>query len=129
MIVAGIGCQKGATGQQIAAAIRRSLSQYAAAEPDLGLILTGVIKGQEAGLREAASQFGVPFMIVDDGRLKSASDKCLTTSQASIDATGLPSLSEAAAIIGAGPGGRLLGPRIVVDGVTCALAATGGPIR
>ena len=39
--------------------------------------------------------------------------------------TGVPSVSEAAALAAAGPGARLLGPRVAVGPATCALAVTG----
>lgn len=126
MIVAGLGCQKGVPAERIVAAIQRALSHHGATQAELGLLLTGVIKSEEPGIREAAAQLGLPLMIVDDARLQSAAGRCLTTSQASMDATGLPSLSEAAAIVGAASGGRLLGPRIVLDVATCALAETAG---
>ncbi|MGC4023883.1 MAG: cobalamin biosynthesis protein [Mesorhizobium sp.] len=59
--------------------------------------------------------------LVNDA-LRSVSARCLTHSQKSIDVTGAASLSEAAALAVAGDSARLLGPRFVQDGVTCALA-------
>jgi cobalt-precorrin 5A hydrolase len=38
---------------------------------------------------------------------------------------GVPSVSEAAALAAAGPGARLIAPRVAVGPATCALAATG----
>jgi cobalt-precorrin 5A hydrolase len=49
----------------------------------------------------------------------------LTHSELSQALAGVPSVSEAAALAAAGEGARLLGPRIVVGPVTCALAASG----
>ena len=39
--------------------------------------------------------------------------------------TGVPSVSEAAALAAAGPTARLIAPRIAVGPATCALAAVG----
>jgi cobalt-precorrin 5A hydrolase len=49
----------------------------------------------------------------------------LTHSARSQVIAGTPSVSEAAALAAAGEGSRLLGPRIVVGPVTCALATSG----
>jgi len=124
MIVAGIGCRKDATADQIVAAVRAALGQHGLAIIDLGLLVTGEIKRHEAGIAEAAKRFGVPLLILDEGRLRAAVPLCLTASAASQAIAGVPSLSEAAAIAGAGTGGRLLGPRLASEGVTCALGAT-----
>ena len=49
----------------------------------------------------------------------------LTHSELSQALAGVPSVSEVAALIAASAGARLLGPRIVIGPVTCALAASG----
>lgn len=49
-----------------------------------------------------------------------------TCSRISQAVAGTPSVSETAAFAAAGPGGRLLGPRIVVGRVTCAIAVREG---
>ena len=51
-----------------------------------------------------------------------ASARLLTTSAPAERRFGLPSIAEAAALAGAGEGGRLIGPRRVGRGVTCAAA-------
>jgi cobalamin biosynthesis protein CbiG len=48
--------------------------------------------------------------------------KPLTRSALSLSLAGAPSVSESAALAAAGPGARLLGPRIATGRVTCALA-------
>ena len=102
MIVAGVGAQKGVAPDSMVTAIQHALSRHGVTQHDLGLILTSMAKGGEPAIREAASQLSVPLMVVDDRRLQAAAPKCLTVSSHSIAATGLPSLSEAAAIVGAG---------------------------
>jgi hypothetical protein len=47
-----------------------------------------------------------------------------TISPASCRRFNLPSVAEAAALAGAGPGSVLLVPRIVHDGATCAIAVS-----
>jgi cobalt-precorrin 5A hydrolase len=55
----------------------------------------------------------------------SAAANTLTHSARSQAVAGIPSVSEAAALAAVGEGARLLGPRIVVGPVTCALATSG----
>jgi cobalt-precorrin 5A hydrolase len=124
MIVAGIGCRKGAAAEQIIAAVQEALDCYGMDTSALGLLATGEVKRDEPGLTQAAAMLNVPLLILDAGRLKGAAPRCLTSSAASLEASGVPSLSEAAAIVAAGPNGRLLGPRLALDTVTCALGAT-----
>lgn len=125
MIVAGIGCRKGATAESIVALVQAAFAEHGTSLSELGLIATGEIKRDEPGISQAARTLNIPLIVLDEGRLQNAAPQCLTTSAASLEAAGVPSLSEAAAIVGAGNGGRLLGPRIASDGVTCALAGTG----
>lgn len=124
MIVAGIGCKSGVEAEAVVEAIDAALAAFSLQRADLGLLATGDIKRDEPGLASAAGLLNLPLLVLDQARLNTAAPKCLTSSQASLDAAGLPSLSEAAAIVAAGPDGRLLGPRIALDGVTCALGIT-----
>ncbi|HTI02212.1 MAG TPA: cobalamin biosynthesis protein, partial [Acidisoma sp.] len=54
--------------------------------------------------------------------LRGEQGRCLTRSARAQREVGLASVAEAAALAGAGPGGRLVLARIAADGVTCALA-------
>ncbi len=124
MIVAGVGCRKGTDAAQIADAVQAALTGHGLAASALGLLATGEVKRSEPGMAQAATLLGVPLLVIDDQRLRSAAARCLTASQVSIEASGVPSLSEASAIVAAGAEGRLLGPRIVHADVTCALGVT-----
>ncbi|MGC4027238.1 MAG: cobalamin biosynthesis protein [Mesorhizobium sp.] len=122
MIVAGIGCRKGLTAQAIMRAIGQALAQHGLTATAIDRIATGEMKKSEPGILLSAQELNVPLQIVGDDALRSVSARCLTHSQKSVDVTGAASLSEAAALAVAGAGARLLGPRFVQDGVTCALA-------
>jgi cobalt-precorrin 5A hydrolase len=63
---------------------------------------------------------------VPQAALEQAGARAVTRSQRVRALTGVPSLSEAAALAAAGPSARLLAPRIAVGPATCALAITGG---
>jgi len=119
MTVAGIGCRRGVDAAEVLAAVTAARAAHAVA----GLDALATVKRDEPALAEAAERLALPLLIVaagDDARL-------LTQSAASRAVTGTGSASEAAALAAAGPGARLLGPRLAVGRVTCAIATRGAP--
>jgi cobalt-precorrin 5A hydrolase len=125
MIVAGVGCRAGASAREIDAAIAAALSQAGVASASLGLIATSEAKAEEVGLAAAAKDRGVKVVFVPQTDLEAVGSRTLTRSERVLVATGVPSLSEAAALAAAGPGARLLAPRVAVGPATCALAVSG----
>lgn len=121
-VVAGIGCRKGAPVEQVAAALDQALGAHRLGPPDVAALATGGAKSREPAIHALAQARNWPLRIVADDELRAVADRCLTRSAQSMKHAALPSLSEAAALAAAGPGARLLGPRIARDGVTCALA-------
>jgi cobalt-precorrin 5A hydrolase len=122
MIVAGIGTQKGVKAEDVLAAIDAALNEHGLTRGAISALYSNISKSAEAGVRDAAKQLGVECHAIAHPRLRRAAENTITRSGASIAATGLASLSEAAALAAAGPKARLLGPRIAVGPVTCALA-------
>ena len=114
--IAGIGCRRGVTAAEVLAAIAAAREAC-----DVGAIdglATVSAKCGEPAIAEAARRLGVPLLVVEpveDALL-------LTASPASRAASGSGSASEAAALAAAGAGARLLGPRLAVGRVTCAIA-------
>jgi cobalt-precorrin 5A hydrolase len=124
MIVAGIGCKRGAAASDIEAAIRAALARARVDASDLKAIATSKAKDAEAGIATAASIFGVGIMLVPDAELKAAGTRVATRSDRVLALTGVPSLAEAAALAAAGPSSRLIASRLVVGAATCALASS-----
>jgi cobalt-precorrin 5A hydrolase len=125
MIVAGVGCRRGAPAPDIEAAIHAALAQAGVASAALDVIATAAAKQNEAGIETAAANFGVSVVIVSDAALQAAGDRTETKSQRVLELTGVPSVAEAAALAAAGPSARLITPRLVIGSATCALAASG----
>ncbi len=125
MIVAGVGCKAGASAREIDAAISLALSRAGLANTSVSLIATSAAKAKEAGFATAAHYRGVKLVFVPQADLEAAASRTLTHSERVLAATGVPSLSEAAALAAAGPGARLLAPRVAVGAATCALAVSG----
>jgi cobalt-precorrin 5A hydrolase len=122
MIVAGIGCRKGVSASQVEAAIQAALLAIGKTDAQLNLIATPAVKAAESGIVNAAAARGIGLRLISEGALQSADRGCVTHSPASLAAMQVQSAAEAAALAGAGPASRLLGPRVIVGSVTCALA-------
>lgn len=126
MIVAGIGCRRGASAAEIEAAIAAALARAGLGEDRLGLIATPAFKGGERGIMDAAVARGVPLVLVPQGDLEAAGARAVTHSERVVAFAGVPSVAEAAALAAAGASARLLAPRTVIGPATCALVEVGG---
>jgi cobalt-precorrin 5A hydrolase len=126
VIVAGIGCRRGASAAAIAAAIDAALARARLGKDAVGMIAAPATKGEEPGIAATASALGLPLVLVPRSDLETASSRTVTRSERVNALTGVPSIAEAAALAAAGPSARLLVPRIATGPATCALAETGG---
>ena len=126
MIVAGVGCRKGAQAADIEAAIAAAFARAGLATTQLRLIATSAAKGGEPGIAAAASAIGVPLVLIPQDDLAAAGARTVDDVRARASrSTGVPSVAEAAALAAGGPAARLIAPRIAVGPATCALADTG----
>ncbi len=107
------------------AAIRGAAVQCQISAEQIDMLAVPEVKSQEPGVHAAARALALHVMIVGGDDLKRAGVRTLSRSEKSIEVTGAPSASEAAALAAIGERGRLLGPRIAVGPVTCALACDG----
>jgi cobalamin biosynthesis protein CbiG len=121
VIAIGVGCRAGVPGETIAALARRALAEAGAPEGELRLF-TLAAKADEPGLVEAARCLGASLAALPLAALKAEAERILTPSEAAQARFGAPNIAEAAALAGAGAGGRLIGPRLAADGATCAIA-------
>ena len=127
IVVAGIGCRRGAPAADIEAAIRAALARADIAADALDAVATIEAKSAEAGIATAAARLGVAVVLVPHAGLQAANDRVETRSQRVLALTGVASVAEAAALAAAGPNARLVSPRIVVGSAACALAVAGEP--
>jgi cobalt-precorrin 5A hydrolase len=123
MIVAGIGCRKGASAAEISAVIADALAR--AGLDTLDLVAAPESKGGEHGVSAAAAALGVPLVLVAKADLEAAGARTQTRSERVLALIGVPSVAEAAALAAGGPAARLILPRITVGVATCALAVGG----
>ena len=126
MIFAGLGSRADVRADEILAAVRAAAARHGVPLGRIGRLATGERKASQPAFAEAALKLGVPLEIVGEAALADVAERTLTRSGPSQAVTGLPSLSEAAALAAAGEGSALLGPRITLGSVTCALAQARG---
>jgi cobalt-precorrin 5A hydrolase len=125
MIVAGIGSRKGVSKEQVLGAISAALGAHDIDLARLDALATGKLKQHEDAIFQAGRQLRRAVIIIGDAELAEAGKRAESFSALSLERTGAPSLSEAAALAAAGPDSRLLGPRIALQSVTCAIAISG----
>jgi cobalt-precorrin 5A hydrolase len=124
MIVAGIGCRRGAAARDVEAAIRAALARAGLAAAALDAIATIEGKAREPGIAAAAEKLGVRVVPLPQCALQTASARVATRSARVLALAGVPSVAETAALAAAGADARLIATRLVVGGAACALAAS-----
>ena len=121
MIVIGIGCKKGIGSDEILSAISAAREKYAPQAPP-HKIATIADKQNEQGIIDAAKNLGIPIVFLSQEQLTTFAKKTLTSSDRVMELKAVPSVAETAALAAAGEQAELLGPRLVVGPVTCAIA-------
>ncbi|MFL5289489.1 MAG: cobalamin biosynthesis protein [Rhodopila sp.] len=124
MIIAGIGCRRQGSAEWVQAAIDAGLAQTGRGRADIAALATSPARAAEPAIQSVAQTLGLRLITVSDADLTAAAPRCLSDSARVRAATGLPSVSECAALAAAGPEARLLAPRTIHEGATCALAET-----
>lgn len=121
----GVGCRAGVAGEAVAALVGRARAWLEADAP--ATLFTVADKRGEPGLAAAAAALGLDLVFLSHGELSAVAGGVVTASPGSMARFALPSIAEAAALAGAGPGARLLVPRMAEGGVTCAIAGRSQP--
>jgi cobalt-precorrin 5A hydrolase len=122
MIVAGIGCGRETSAEDIVSLIVVALSNFGIAQENLVAIATETSKADERGIASAARSLSIPIVRCPVADLARVADRVLTRSLRVQEIKGVPSIAEASALVAAGPNARLLGARVAANKVTCAIA-------
>ena len=118
MIVAGVGFRKGTSADEVEEVVRLALAASKVARIDV--LATEVEKAKEPAVAEVAKRLAVALVTCHASELEGV--VVPTPSMRVVIAKGVPSISEASAIVAAGRNARLLGARVATAGATCALA-------
>lgn len=119
-VAIGIGCRKGCPADAVEMLVRQALGQARGAVP-AGLFTVADKQG-EPGLNEAAGRLELGLTYFSRETLRARETDISTYSPHAERVLGVPSVAEAAALAGAGPGSVLVVPRIAAGGATCAVA-------
>ena len=123
VIVAGLGFRKAVSSAQVEQAIESALHISAVDACRLDAIAVPAAKSGEPGPVAVAQSRGIPLRSIEQEALRAADARSVTRSVRALERFGVRCVAEAAALAGAGRSAHLLGPRIIVGPVTCALAA------
>jgi cobalt-precorrin 5A hydrolase len=119
-VAIGVGCRLGCEAEAIETLVRQALDRVPDRVP-VGLF-TIVDKRGDTGLAEAAGRLGLDLRFLPRAALRDQKSSVRTQSSGSESRFGVPSVAEAAALAGSGPGAVLLVARIAQAGATCAVA-------
>jgi cobalt-precorrin 5A hydrolase len=122
MMVAGVGCRRGASAAAIEIVIEAALARAGLARGVLDVIAAPAAKGDEPGIAAAAAALGVRLVLVAQPDLETAGSRVETHSKRVMTLMGVPCVAEAAALAAGGPAARLVVSRIAIGPATCALA-------
>ena len=118
---AGLGARRGVAAADLVDLLREALARH---NIDLSQVTLFTLesKAEEQGFHEAAEILGLQLVFLPLADLRARKGAAPTHSPRVQAMFGVGSVSEAAALVGAGPGSRLLGPRIATRIAACALA-------
>jgi cobalt-precorrin 5A hydrolase len=121
IVAIGLGCRAGASAANIVALVQRTLNDAGLAGANAQLFSIDT-KQDETGLSKAARLLAMPITFLSRDALAARAADAMTRSDRVAALYDLPSIAETAALAGAGPGSRLLVPRVIAGAVTCAVA-------
>jgi cobalt-precorrin 5A hydrolase len=119
-LVAGIGCRKGVSADDIAAAVDQALVQAGCSLADLRQVVTVDAKQHEPGLLRFCEAHGIPLRVVSREQIRAARVDCVESAFVK-QTLGIGAVAVPCALLG-GHKTELLTDRIVCKHVTVALA-------
>lgn len=127
-VVLGVGCRKGKSAQEIRE-VADELLQKAQVSPQALCGAASIdLKKDEAGLLECCRAYGVELNTYTAEELLQAAGT-FAGSEFVRQTTGVDNVCERAALLAAGPGGRLIAGKYAKNGVTAALAVQDWRVR
>lgn len=120
MIFLGLGWNSRASLAQAQACIELALAQQSGKE--LSALAAPAFRHTENLPLQVAQWLGIRVIWVELVAMQQMNAQCQTVSARSMQHTGVASVSEACALVAAGPKGKLIVPRYSMNGVTCAVA-------
>ncbi|QRY81188.1 cobalamin biosynthesis protein [Pseudomonas sp. PDNC002] len=125
-LVAGLGCRRGCTLDELRILLRATLAEAGLDESNLTALASATLKVDEEGLNGLAAALDLPLALFTPQQLAACDKRLSAPSESVRAATGSASVAEAAALLQAeaqgGEPARLLVGKRRSDQATCALA-------
>ncbi len=118
-LVVGVGCNRGTTAEEVAAAVERVLAEHALSPKSVRTLATIDAKRDEQGLLEAAARLGLPLAFCDKATLNAVPD-VPNASEAPMKFVGVQGVAEPSAL--AVSRGGLVVEKVKSGNVTVAVA-------
>ena len=120
----GIGCRRGVSAKEIESAVSAVLARKGIDSQRIVGAGTAELKRDESGLLEFAAGHGLKLSFFDADALNGIETP--NPSDAAWEHVGIHSVSEAAALLSAGPGAKLIVEKVAAASVTVAVAEVAG---
>lgn len=124
-IIAGIGCRKGSTKEQIENALWQCFLEHGIKREALLLVASIDLKREEDGILSFCREYKIPFQVYSAKELEEI-EGSYTESSFVAQTTGVGNVCERSAV---SAGGKLICKKSIYDGVTVALAKREGSVR
>ncbi len=120
-VVLGIGCRKGKTQEEIDAVVQQVLDNGKIPMKAVSLAASIDLKKEEPGMLDFCRQRQLPYQTYQAEELQTVPG-VFSASEFVRKTAGVENVCERAALLAAGPGGRLIQKKYAENGVTAALA-------
>jgi cobalt-precorrin 5A hydrolase len=126
MIVAGVGCRRDITADELETVVSMALRMFQLPAERLDAVATESEKAADAAFAEVARRLSAKLVACTIDELDRVGGQVLTRSKQVLETKGVPSIAEASALVAAGRNGRLFGARVATARATCAIAEGDG---
>ncbi|MEM5491563.1 precorrin-3B C(17)-methyltransferase [Hoeflea sp. AS16] len=126
-LVIGIGCERGASGEEALSLALESLTEAGLAPASVGQVASIDVKADEAAVHHVASHFGCPARFFDAATLEAETPRLKHPSDIVFTEVGCHGVSEGAALAAVGPSGELIAEKRKSKRATCAIGRATGP--
>ena len=127
--VLGLGCERGASADEVLALAREALAAASLDPASLAAVASIDLKADEPAIHAAARALGVPARFLDAATLEAEAPRLANPSDVVFREVGCHGVAEGAALAGVGPDGALVVPKRKSARATAAIARAPGPVE
>jgi cobalt-precorrin 5A hydrolase/precorrin-3B C17-methyltransferase len=126
VLTVGVGCERGASADEVTALIRETLTSAGLAEQAVAALCSIDVKMDEPAIHAAAADLGVPISFFDAARLEEEAPRLANPSDIVFNEVGCQGVAEGAAL--AASAGTLIVPKRKSARATCAVGLSATPL-